>query len=143
MLMTGVGFVRLLAGLLTFARPSRSTRRLLARQLSRHSYPSGNGMRVDSSPFPDQFCSAHPSPIRNPSTPYGRPTLDVRHLFGIIDFGNDKGIEMQKLNNEFGMQDKGVIQVFRICSRCNHLWRITPILASGFVSVGCTSDCHH
>ena len=50
---------------------------------------------------------------------------------------------MQKLNNEIGMQDKGVIQVFRIRSRCNRLWRIQPVLASGFVSVGCISDCHH
>jgi hypothetical protein len=69
--------------------------------------------------------------------------LDVRYLFGIIACVNDDGIEMQKLNNEIGMQDKGVIRVFRICSRCNHLWRIVRILASGFVSVGRISDCHH
>jgi hypothetical protein len=67
--------------------------------------------------------------------------LDVRYLFGIITCVNDDGIEMQKLNNEIGMQDKGVIQVFRICSKYNYLWRITPILASGFASVGCASDC--
>ena len=41
------------------------------------------------------------------------------------------------------MQDKGVIQVFRICSNYNHFRRIIRILASGFVCVGCTSDCHH
>jgi hypothetical protein len=71
----------------------------------------------------------------------GRRKLDVRYLFGIIACVYDDGIEMQELNNEFGMQDKGVIQVFRICSRGNHLWRIVHILASGFVSVGYASDC--
>jgi hypothetical protein len=70
-----------------------------------------------------------------------RRKLDVWYLFGIIACVHDDGFEMQKLNNEIGMQDKGVIQVFRICSRYNHLLRITHILASGFVSVGYASDC--
>ena len=53
------------------------------------------------------------------------------------------GLKMQKLNNEFGMQDKGVIQVFCIRSRCNHLWRIQGVSARWNVSVGCVSDCYH
>jgi hypothetical protein len=39
--------------------------------------------------------------------PSGSPEFDVRYLFGIIACVNDNGFEMQKLNNEIGMQDKG------------------------------------
>jgi hypothetical protein len=73
----------------------------------------------------------------------GRRKLDVRYRFGIIACVHDNGFEMYKLNNELGMQDKGVIQVFRICGNYNHFWRITRILASGFVSVGYASGCRH
>jgi hypothetical protein len=39
------------------------------------------------------------------------------------------------------MQDKGVVQVFCIHSKHNHLWRILPISARWFVSVRCVNDC--
>jgi hypothetical protein len=48
---------------------------------------------------------------------------------------------MHKLKNGIGMQDKGVVQVFCIRSRCNHLRRIQGVLARWNVSVGCVSDC--
>jgi hypothetical protein len=85
--------------------------------------------------------AAHPLLIRIFNPTQQKPTVDVSRPLGIINCEHYKGFEMQKLNNEIGMQDKGVIQVFRICSNYNHFWRITRILASGFVSVGGVSDC--
>ena len=70
-----------------------------------------------------------------------KAAFDVRYLYGIINFEHDNGFEMHKLKNGIGMQDKGVIQVFCIHSRCNHLWRIQCVSARWNVSVGCVSDC--
>ena len=91
-------------------------------------------------PFPAQFASLFVANSQT-RTPSGRHNLDVRHLFGIIACVHDDGFEMQKLNNEIGMQDKGVIQVFRIRSRCKHLWRIQGVSARWNVSLGSVSDC--
>ena len=90
--------------------------------------------------FPAQFASLFVANSQT-RTPSGRRNLDVRCLFGIIACVYDDGLEMQKLNNEIGMQDKGVIQVFCIRSRCNYLRRIQCILTRWFVSVRCVNDC--
>jgi hypothetical protein len=139
--MTGVGFSTLLAGLLTFV-ASFSKRVLAYQHVTDTPFPNviADKKASQSLVFPAQFASLFVANSQT-RTPSGRRNLDARYLFGIIACVHDDALEMQKLNNEIGMQDKGVIQVFRIRSRCNHLRRIQGVSARWNVSVGCVSDC--
>ena len=139
--MTGVGFGTLLAGLLTFV--ASFSKHILAYQHvtdTPFAHVFADEKASQSLAFPAQFASLFVANSQT-RTPSGRHNLDVRHLYGIINFENDNGFEMHKLKNGIGMQDKGVIQVFRIRSRCNHLRRIQGVSARWNVSVGCVSNC--